>query len=99
VKVIGLEVRVGSNAIGREWKREAKVIPLELAIPAPLSTYPWGPDVYLEITAHTSQGDVTARMQLPKDSPRADQYPGPNLNQKLVDEALEELARRVEAMQ
>jgi len=99
MKVIGLEVRVGSSGGGRDWKREAKVLPFELTIPAPLATYSWGPDVYLEVTVHTWQGDVTARIQLPKDPPRADQYPGPNINQKVVDEALEELARRVEAMQ
>ncbi len=89
MKVIGLEVKI--SASGRRC--EAKIVPFELVLPEALAHF-YGPIVYLEVTAHTSLGDVTASVPLPKD------HPGDplTLSQAIVEEALAELGRRVEAL-
>lgn len=62
MKVIGVEVRFGYNNLPIQ-KREAKLIPCEVIIPAVAEQrycQPVG-----EVTFHTTHGDVTVQAQLP----------------------------------
>lgn len=62
MKVIGVEVRFGYTNIPMQ-KREAKLIPCEVVIPAIAEQrycYAAG-----EVTFHTTHGDVTIQAQLP----------------------------------
>jgi hypothetical protein len=62
MKVIGVEVRFGYSNIPFP-KREAKLIPLEIVIPA-VDEQRYNEAVG-EVTFHTTHGDVTVQTRLP----------------------------------
>lgn len=59
MKLIGVEVRV--RASGAHTFREAKLVPLEIVIPAVDGRL----EPEAEVTFHTTHGDVTVRTNLP----------------------------------
>ena len=70
MKVIGVEVRFGYTNLPIQ-KREAKLIPLEIVIPAVAEQRYC--EAAGEVTFHTTDGDVTIQTRLPGDLTRPGQ--------------------------
>jgi len=91
LKIIGAELRIAPQGY---VPIEAKIIPLELAIPDVFVETPYR-QVRVELTIHTSAGDVTSAVELPQQSTMN------AFRQVSEDEfckAYDELRKRVEAM-
>ena len=63
MKVIGIELRVRAGP----YRIEAKILPFELELPKGIGFGYYGGPAQIEMTVHTSRGDVTTDVALPID--------------------------------